>query len=650
MKRIAKTLIRLAVFSSTALGLATVSSWHSHRGYWHGTIRRVQTVDFNLLSHVLPTKLSYALIEQDIEELQRTLDSNYGYFGMVVTDCAMLEQECDEQNILYSTDSRFSWKKQLDSQTLSGLPYNVLRNPPPLKTEAGFERSRDETWRPTGNTNKGQIIGRVYYVRGIPPTYSADLLDWLKKLPKSLIAGSGADKYYVLTFGAFLFFGVALWSGVEFVLYRKKVLEQVASERQRRLESEQQIALDRQKRAEVEKQKALFETEQLKRELGKREQEISQLIGQRESILAKSVEIQEKTQQQAQQLEDEIVQTRYRLQQSHQHYEEKLAIELKAKAEAEARLKQQEDKLALLQHQQQTDVQISEQLESQLSEAQNLLKTFQSELSAQSFLVEVVESENATSEEFYQQEIRLKEQILEKTKEELVKTKQSNEKQQQLLEKLRSDKNEIEQRYQLLNQQLELNIDKLKEELDKSRTDLIEQRNVKEYLALLEEENEHFKSEIEQFKVKARDEESKYRNLEAQYRSYRLYSEDLRQKLAIYQKEEVNAIDLKTKVIALIGGDREVREKIIRDLKEDFALSKAVEIPPAWEQKTDLSTVKQKIKDAHYIFHFTGRTKHETQNILRELKHKLPGEIFQINSNGYSGGLRDILAYLAEHR
>ena len=98
---------------------------------------------------------------------------------------------------------------------------------------------------------------------------------------------------------------MALWSGVEFVLYRKKVLEQVASERQRRLKSEQQIALERQKRAEDEKQKALFETKQLKRELGKREQEISQLIAQRESILAKSVEIQGKTQQEAQQLEDE---------------------------------------------------------------------------------------------------------------------------------------------------------------------------------------------------------------------------------------------------------------------------------------------------------------------------------------------------------
>lgn len=650
MKQIAKTLTRLAVFSSTALSLAIVSSWYSHRGYWHGTIRRVQTVDFNLLSHVLPTKLSYALIEQDIKELQRTLNSNYGYFGMVVTDCTTIEQKCEEQNILYSTDSRFSWKKKLDSQTLPGLPYNILRNPPPLKTEAGFERSRAEIWRPTGNINQGQIIGRVYYVRGIPPTYSADLLDWLKKLPQSLIVGSGADKYYVLTFGAFLFFGVALWSGVEFVLYRKKVLEQVATERQKRLKSEQQIALDRQQKAEAEKQKALFETEQLKSELEKREQEISQLIIQRESILAKSVEVQGKTQLQAQQLEDEIVQTRSKLQRSHQDYEQKLALELKAKAEAETRLKQQEDKITLLQQQQQKEVRVSEQLESQLSEAQSLLEKFQSELQAQSILVDVFESENATREESYRQEIYLKEQILERTKEELAQTKHSNEKQRQLLKKLRFDKNELEQRYQVLNQQLESNIEKLREELDKSKTDLIEQRNIKEYLTLLEEENEHFKSEIEQFKIKARDEESKYRSLEAQYRSYRLYSEDLRQKLAIFQREEVNTINLKSKAIALIGGEREVREKIIRDLKEDFALERAVEIPPPWEQKTDLSTVKQKIKDVHYIFHFTGRTKHETQNILRELRHKLSGEIVQINSNGYSGGLRDILAYLAERR
>lgn len=82
MKRFAPNLKRLAVVSSVALGLATVTSWYNYRSYWHGTIRRVQTVDFNILSHLLPTKLSHALINRDLEELQRTLDSNYGYFGM----------------------------------------------------------------------------------------------------------------------------------------------------------------------------------------------------------------------------------------------------------------------------------------------------------------------------------------------------------------------------------------------------------------------------------------------------------------------------------------------------------------------------------------------------------------------------------------
>ncbi len=97
MKQIVSILGKLAVVSSTAFGLASITSYSLYQGYWHGTIRRVQTVDFNILSHTLPTKLSFALINQNVEELQRTLNSNYGLFGIVVTDCLSIEPESVDQ-------------------------------------------------------------------------------------------------------------------------------------------------------------------------------------------------------------------------------------------------------------------------------------------------------------------------------------------------------------------------------------------------------------------------------------------------------------------------------------------------------------------------------------------------------------------------
>ena len=57
----------------------------NHNNYWNRTIFAVQTVDFKILAHTLPTKLSILLMQKDTEELQRTLQSNTGRFGIVVT-------------------------------------------------------------------------------------------------------------------------------------------------------------------------------------------------------------------------------------------------------------------------------------------------------------------------------------------------------------------------------------------------------------------------------------------------------------------------------------------------------------------------------------------------------------------------------------
>ncbi|WP_199290527.1 hypothetical protein [Leptolyngbya sp. FACHB-36] len=146
----------------SSFGLATAANWQNHQGYWRGTIVRVQTTDFNLLSHMLPTKLSYALLLGDNNELQRTLDSNYGLFGLVVTDCAVETRDCPGQHILHVTTSKLSWRKSLQVNQLTTYPYDYLRNPPPLVAEGKFDNARDLSRDPTGRTNPGQIVGRVY--------------------------------------------------------------------------------------------------------------------------------------------------------------------------------------------------------------------------------------------------------------------------------------------------------------------------------------------------------------------------------------------------------------------------------------------------------------------------------------------------------
>ncbi len=95
-----KVLRRFLFVSSVVFGLSTVANWNEWNQYWNGTLRRVQTVDFNMLSHTLPAKLSSVLANRNYRELQRTLDSNYGLFGIIVTDCKKVDSLCQQQKII----------------------------------------------------------------------------------------------------------------------------------------------------------------------------------------------------------------------------------------------------------------------------------------------------------------------------------------------------------------------------------------------------------------------------------------------------------------------------------------------------------------------------------------------------------------------
>ncbi|MEA5593761.1 hypothetical protein [Rivularia sp. UHCC 0363] len=217
------SVIRFMMTSSVACFTATLSNWMDYQYYWNGTIYRTQTVDFNILSHTLPTKLSYALQKKDLDELQETLNSSYGFFGLVVTDCRIEEKNCLNQKILYSTKSYRSWKTQLKPEDLLLYPYDLLRNPPPLLTESKYDSPRTEERTDTGKENAGRIIGRVYYIRGISPSFLEDYQRWVKKP----LSTSGAHKDYSLTMALFLVGGFASWIIIEFLIYKRKIQEQL---------------------------------------------------------------------------------------------------------------------------------------------------------------------------------------------------------------------------------------------------------------------------------------------------------------------------------------------------------------------------------------------------------------------------------------
>jgi hypothetical protein len=196
-------LIRAGITSVFSVGIACGVVWLNRYNYFAGTIHRTQTVDFNVLSNLLPTKISIYLSKvplsiDNIDGLQKSLDSNYGLFGIIVTDCKRIEDQCPNQNIIYASKSKVEyissgrqrlvpqnrsaqkWTKKFEGKDLSDellipSPFVILRDPPPLHQEWGFDTPSNDKQILYDKQNKGKIIGRAYFVRADVPKIDNEL-------------------------------------------------------------------------------------------------------------------------------------------------------------------------------------------------------------------------------------------------------------------------------------------------------------------------------------------------------------------------------------------------------------------------------------------------------------------------------------------
>ncbi len=351
-----KSLRRFTLIATFSFGLGTWKNWGNYNNYWHGTIFAVQTVDFNMLSHTLPVKLSYTLLQGNIGELQRTLDSNYGLFGLIVTDCKMATKDCLSQQILYQSKSSQKWTKEISLATLSNHPYDLLQSPPPVQAERQYAKPRDSKPIPTGRVNSGEIIGRVYYVRGVPPTFIEDYNKWIKEPFKV----TGSRTLYTLTFALFFLGGLSAWIIIEVVLSAKRNEQHLAQQQREQLQREiQQIKLQLEEKSQQtielidQRERGLAELESYRQEQEQNKRELENQIGSYESELA----LKEQQQQETAQTLEELQLLRQKLQETSQR-----------ESEAKQRSEALNQKIADLKRDRDLIQQQSRQLEQQLEE------------------------------------------------------------------------------------------------------------------------------------------------------------------------------------------------------------------------------------------------------------------------------------------
>lgn len=192
-----------------------------YQSYWNATIYRVQTTDFNLLHHSLPSTLSQLIIAGRDDEIQNVLDSTFGIFGLVVTDPS-------GETILYKTNKEYHRKSWQAKATPEGLleegkkePFDVLTDPPPLEPVWQHESPRAEAAvRDVNAVNAGtRVIGHLYYVRPDPPPFLDDLGGFLTTNPGEL---SGAKRGYLFITLTTIGFGLVV---ILLVMLRQRMVE-----------------------------------------------------------------------------------------------------------------------------------------------------------------------------------------------------------------------------------------------------------------------------------------------------------------------------------------------------------------------------------------------------------------------------------------
>ncbi|UZQ53825.1 hypothetical protein OOK60_15205 [Trichothermofontia sichuanensis B231] len=218
MMRLTSTL-RLLATGSVSLACATVLNWVNYRGYWHGTVLRAETVNFNILAHTLPNRLSEALIRQDFADIDRVINSHYGLFSIVVTDCQTANKSCPNQKILAQSHPYYPWQKALTSADLTTALFSTLRDPIPRYPEWQFVQPHAIEPTASGLENEGRIIGRVYFVRNQPPTFWQDQISWLRGDWHTL---GFTSRGYTLSLLVFSVTGLAMWVYTERSLERKR--------------------------------------------------------------------------------------------------------------------------------------------------------------------------------------------------------------------------------------------------------------------------------------------------------------------------------------------------------------------------------------------------------------------------------------------
>lgn len=254
LKQASHIAARLFVVILLSLLFARYINQKNYNDYYSKTLLKLHTDPrLNVMTTLLPLKISHLLLENDINQLQQLLDANSALFQLVVTDCRTGEKGCPGQRVLFATSPALSRKRITQPDELLIYPHKVLRVP---------------------NGEQGEIIGRVYSISVVPASFAEDYHEWLRNPFKDY----GPWKYYLTTMVYSLSGGFLFWIIVELFLKIRRMEKRSAAQREavlirnadgylRQLEEKEHLLAEQERRTGTQFEAYIVKIKELERTL-----------------------------------------------------------------------------------------------------------------------------------------------------------------------------------------------------------------------------------------------------------------------------------------------------------------------------------------------------------------------------------------------
>ncbi|WP_107668501.1 type II toxin-antitoxin system HicA family toxin [Cyanothece sp. BG0011] len=317
-RQVAVIIGRLIIIEFLLLGFGILAISKHYYTYEQHRFSQSPTIAYNNFFPSLPLALSYAITNNQRDQINNILSNDYGSWQLVMTDPE------GKKVINYSQKSIEKEKEgivKITQQNLSNYPYNLLLNPSAPKAQDYYFNKTRNLENLESLIEEDLLLGRVYYINIVSGNFQQELLQWLN----NPLENNNRFPVYNLTILLFIIGGLFIWIFTEFFLIYRILTHREKQQLSQRLKLEKDLV-----QQEIEKRKIADQNQEiLKNKQTKLKKEIDILQNNLKEKIAQNsrlIKEREKEQQKLEELENKQTQKIKNLQKIIKEYEQEILI------------------------------------------------------------------------------------------------------------------------------------------------------------------------------------------------------------------------------------------------------------------------------------------------------------------------------------